>query len=227
MKREFLKYTDNFRIDDDIINKLKAKKPGRKGDMDYGIKGVVLRSYIDGKLIDTEVPNLVVAFGRRFNAQRIIGKKHPDDPLDLTLFTLQHCGFGSGGSTFSGDTPVLVQEDICELDLHNPISLDSSYLASPSGELGVAKLIEEINIIENTHIECLAPINYTWIECVITKERGEPLELEPGASVKIDEAMLYISNPSKSIVYPFAHACFTPKYIEKESEFVMVWDILS
>ena len=221
-KKYTLEITDNYKITDKLLKNQRVLDSNKQPDTS-GVKGVVLEMYKDGKLIDRNVPNLVVVPGRRYNAQRITGKKHPDDPLNLVDFTLQHFGLGMGGSTISGDNPVLVGEDLCADDLHNPIELNSSYLTSPKGVDGVGKEMEEVNIKPNTHVDCTSPLNLTWVESICVKAEGEPLWLEAGQSVKIDEAMLYISDPDKTVIYPFAHSCFYPKWIEKESEFVLIW----
>jgi hypothetical protein len=132
---------------------------------------------------------------------------------------------------------------VCDEDLYVPLPLasgDNAYLTSP-GDVpnGVAatpyvgKRIEydgTITVVENTSISCTNAY-YTWVKCECLKAIGEPTTIAAGESVRIDEAALYYTNygdvaPGAETTYTFAHICFAPKWIEKESELLIEWYIL-
>jgi hypothetical protein len=96
-----------------------------------------------------------------------------------------------------------------------------------------------IEFIKSTDDDFLACNNYyTVVKCTCKKEAGDPSTLPDGESIKIDEAFLFMTHPSTHAIntdytlptipkpFPFAHLCFTPKHIEKESKFTIEWFII-
>jgi hypothetical protein len=200
----------------------------------YGVKGLVYRILKDGIVVDGGLQNMVVANGRRFVAQHIVGTKATTDPTDLTGYVVSHFGIGSGGVTWVGSTPSLNGPAVCDLDLTTPIPFSDanvSYLTSPAeGEADayVCKAITtggSIEIVENTDLaSCLTPYYFTWIKFTCLKDAGEPTHAVAGASVQISESALYYV--SGTTTHMFAHICFYPKWVEKESQFTIEWYVL-
>jgi len=227
---EKLVHVDKYNVSDVIKNPgLLNVSPG------YGIKGIVYRILVDDKVVDGGMENLVIANGRRFAAQAITKKKNASDGTDVSAYLIKYFGIGSGGSTIA-DPPVLTGPDVCDLDLTTPIPFSSSnaaYLTSPSegqNTAYVAKAIEtdgSIEVIANTDLSgCGHPYDFTWIKNTCVKVAGEPDNIGAGATVKIDEACLYYINTGLTDIHTFAHICFYPKWIEKESQFTIEWYIL-
>ena len=200
----------------------------------YGVQGLVYRIIQDGKVVDGGLENMVVANGRRFVTQLIIDSKAATDPNDLTGFKVGYFGIGSGGVTWVGAVPSLNGPDVCDLDLTTPIPFSNAtaaYLTSPAeGEADtyVCKNIltgGSIEVVENTDISaCLTPYYFTWIKFTCLKDAGEPDNAVAGTSVQISEACLYYY--SGTTTHTFAHICFLPKWVEKESQFTIEWYVL-
>jgi hypothetical protein len=81
-------------------------------------------------------------------------------------------------------------------------------------------------------LECNTPTTqlFTVTKCVCIIDSKEPTNIAAGQSVRIDEAMLYATYtpplPDTPKVVPFAHICFSPKYVEKETVFAIEWYII-
>lgn len=185
--------------------------------------------FINGELID-ETNNMVVAQGRKFTAQKLFGK-YPTGDEDLRNFHITHFGIGSGGSTLQGSNVILTGPDICDTDLIQPIKLNPGnniYLTSPSNVEYVAKAIENdgsIEFVDNIDIPCTSPFSKTSIvKCTCVVNRNEPSYLQPGESVKVDEAALYYTY--NNITKLFARITFPPKYIEITTLLEIEWFII-
>jgi len=186
--------------------------------------------FINGELIDTTT-NMVVASGKKFNAQKIFGK-YPSGDNDFRDYYITHFAIGSGGSTFQSSSIVLTGPDICDVDCIAPIQLDISnntYLTTPSGVQFAAKAIENdgsIEFIDNPDIPCTTAFAKTSIvKCLCVVNRSEPTNLQPGDSVKVDEAGLYYTN-NLGDTRLYARIAFPPKYIEITTLFEIEWYII-
>lgn len=200
----------------------------------YGVQGLVYRIIQDGKVVDGGRENMVVANGRRFTAQHIVQSKAATDPNDLTGYKVGYFGIGSGGVTWVGSVPSLNGPTVCDLDLTTPIPFSNAtaaYLTSPAEGAATAYVCKDITtgggieIVENTDISvCLTPYYFTWIKLTCLKDAGEPDHVGAGTSIQISEACLYYY--SATTTHAFAHICFYPKWVEKESQFTIEWYIL-
>lgn len=241
-------YNPNIIVDQenlyDKLNYIRNKKPN---DLVVG----AVRMFLDGEIIEDVKPNLVVALGRQYVAQRIFGIAHPSEteipsstnPNTVAIWNwkVTHFGLGSGGSVVVGSYVNLLGPETCDQDLYEPLPLvgnpgDASYLTSPgdsykgvSATKYVAKPIEPSGTIDLTaasDITCSYGPTYSYARVVCTKFPGEPNYLDSDDDyVTISEAALYYSNSSTK-VRMFSHICFAPKFIEKKSEYVVEWYIL-
>ena len=71
-----------------------------------------------------EGPNMVVAQGRYFVAQKIFGVA---DSPDYTNYKISHFGVGAGGATVDGDSVTLLGPHICDISMYKPISLGGTH----------------------------------------------------------------------------------------------------
>ena len=186
------------------------------------------RIILDGEVVD-ETNNMVVLQGRAFNAQKLFGKV-PEGEEDLRNFHVTHFGIGSGGSTSSGGYTVLEGPDLCDTDLIDPIQIDpgnSTFLTSPNGTQYVCKPIEQDGYFEfaaNPDVNCDSTTYYNIMKCYCVVNRSEPTFLNPGESVKVDEAALYFTYSNQTRL--FARITFAPKYIEPSTNFVVEWFVI-
>ena len=225
------------------LSQIRSSKPG----LALG----AVRIFNDGKIIQDITPNLVVAMGRQYVAQRIFGLAHPnetelDDPMNpdkipIWEWKVTHFGLGSGGALIVGNYVNLLGPEVCDLDLYEPISLsgnpgDPSYLTSPGDAYKniqptpfVVKPIKPsgtIDIVGADDLDCSFGRTYSYARVICTKFPGEPNYLENEDDyLNVNEAALYYSNGVDK-VRTFAHICFSPKYIEKKSELVIEWYIM-
>lgn len=236
-----IQINDKYTVDDDFdqfISKQNRDSVGPKG---------FVRLIKNNKPITTFMPNLVVASGRRFVAQKLFNKKYTTDTdfFSSGIYAVTHFGIGSGGSLITEGIVTLNGPNMCDEDLITPIPLSDAnvnYLTSPGAPNllpvptvatpYVCKRIESdgtITVVQNQSISCTDPW-YTWVRCRCIKSVGEPDNILDGESVKIDEACLYytdyIDTPTDVDVHTFAHICFAPKWIEKEVELIIEWYIL-
>ena len=187
-----------------------------------------VRVFLNDKLV-VDKPNLVVAQGREFVAIKTFevtetssGTNRPD----YSSYKISHFGVGSGGSSVVDNEVTLLGPNICDNSLYDPIALSDSgtYLTEPNGTDYVLKSITDGGSIYLEQGGLCNPDYYTKVKCTCTIATGEPTTLSAGESVKIDEAALYFTDGTNAKM--FSHICFTPKWKEKESEFVLVWYIL-
>ena len=222
------------------LGEIRANKPGM-------VCGAV-RIFQDGEIVHDISPNLVVAMGRQYVAQRLFGIAHPSEtevPPAVSVpvwdWKVTHFGLGSGGSVVVGSYVNLLGPELCDEDLYEPIPLsgnpgDPSYLTSP-GDLAkgvnptdyVAKSITPsgtIDIVAADDINCATGRTYSYVRVICSKFPGEPNYLQYDDDyLNINEAALYYCDGGQK-VRTFAHICFSPKYVEKKSELVIEWYIL-
>lgn len=201
-----------------------------------------------------ENPNLVVGGGRQYVAQKIVTSKMTLDTYSLTElpsgcdnlrnYELTHYAFGGGGAIYSGgngqpDDVELTGPDICDYCLSRPVTFNvDTYLNDPGN-------IDELDGL-HTSVKSVKPINsgnnsyeydvreypivdpncsyYSQFHFTLYKEEGEFGPLDPGQSVQISEAGLYITYEDSALL--FARICFPPKFMEKESQYGVEWYVL-
>ncbi|MFW6121752.1 MAG: hypothetical protein ACOC80_12775 [Petrotogales bacterium] len=216
-------HEEDYKIFDRLA---KSKQPGPKGWALIYMK----------KKLEFEGPNLVVAQGREFVAQKIFGLYSTESSTrtNLTSHEITHFAIGGGGSEIESDSVTLVGPEIGDSGLYRPIGLgDSSYLDEPSSiEEGSLHTYENaVKSISTDGQRFLESVSYegtsdwyTKVKCECVIPSGEPSQLDSDDSVKIDEAGLYLVDGSN--VKMFSHICFPPKWKEKESDFEIHWYIL-
>lgn len=220
---------------------LKARSPFNIGPM-----GLV-RIFQDGVLNtdqtkDGWLTNMTIATGREFSAQAVFKKNNVSSTLgNIQNYKVDSFGIGSGGSTIVGSNNVTLNgPSLCDSGLYAPIQINTSCLASKNNDNEVVdRTVKKIEssitgqtpgsiTIENPTTwdfdECSSQY-FTVVKnsCIITS--GEPSFLNPGESVKMDEAMLFLTDDADNVL-PFAHICFPPKYIELETEFTIEWYVI-
>jgi hypothetical protein len=196
--------------------------------------------------------NLVVGLGRQYVNQVIVTTSLDINPIGLSLtdlpsgcanlreYELTHYAFGSGGATYTGiDTYQLTGPAIGDTNLSRPITHNvSTYLTDPGNidELDDLHMslesVKPINMGNNTYEYVLVnypPVNptcsyYTQLQLTLYKETGEFGSLLTGQNVQVSEAGLYITNGSSTLL--FARICFPPKFMEKEAQYGLQWNIL-
>jgi len=239
-KEENLVHVDKYTIKDFIKSNRELLEKKR---MDSPFIGLV-RTYTDGKLNDVNddskegwLCNMTIISGREFGMQALFKKFDPASLMgDVSTYKIDHFGIGSGGSTIDSlENITLMGPQLCDTALYSPLPINSSCLAIDA-DADIAKSIEsagpggEAGTIELQKSEDAAfdncPDYFTVVKCTCVIDNAEPAYLTPGDSVKIDEAMLYLTSPTNDTPKPFAHICFTPKFIEKETTFRVEWYIL-
>lgn len=187
-------------------------------------------------------PNLIVAKGREFVAQKIFQVNIKEDDTsrpDYRSHKVSHFAIGSGGATVSGGDVTLNGPDIEDTYLYEVISLgNAAYLNEPSSYTASGE-----SPLVHTYVDAVKPIStdgeiflepvtygaseyYTKVKCTCVIPAGEPTMLDPGTSVEVSEAGLYFVNPAND-VQTFAHICFAPKWKELESQLTIFWYILA
>ena len=239
-KEEKLVHVDKYTIKDFIKSNRELLNKKR---MDSPFVGLV-RTFTDGKLnIDPDsnkegwLTNMTIVSGREFGLQALFKRFDATSLIgDVTNYKIDRFGVGSGGSTIDAQENVtLMGPQLCDTALYSALPINSNSLTV--GNVGdVAKAIEsagpggEVGTIELQQSEDVAfdncPNYFTVAKCTCVIDNQEPAYLASGDSVKIDEAMLYLTSPSDDTPIPFAHICFTPKFIEKETTFRIEWFIL-
>jgi hypothetical protein len=196
--------------------------------------------------------NMTIAAGREFANQAIFksfSNVLPSSSLgDISEYKVNAFSVGSNGSTIDvNDNITLLGPNVCDLESTRPIELNTACYKNRSAVPNIVKLIKSSyfgdvgNLGTITHeyssdiefTDC-ANTYYTVTKSVCKVESGEPLNLSPGDVVKIDEAFLYATHPemdhtTDATIYkpvPFAHICFAPKFVEKESVFIIEWFII-
>lgn len=195
-----------------------------------------VRVFIDDELIH-DGPNLIVGNGRSYASQLLFPTAATSDGSvikNLSSYKISHFAVGSGGVDVSGESIVYLGPDISDNSLGVPIGLgNEAYLDEPSGYVNM----NESPLI-HTHSNAIKPINeyvrepmryggsesyYTKVKCTCIIPPGEPSALQPGTSVKINEAGLYMTNTDLTDIVLFARICFDTKNIELESSFKIYW----
>lgn len=187
---------------------------------------------------DGWLTNMTIAKGREFAAHSIFRKQfHPGTIIgDASTFKVDSFGIGSGGSNVDIDDNVTLNgPSVCDIDLNSAIAINTNSLPN---SIGVAEVVKKIEVAGpgnlagsitgeiSTNSEYAACASYyTIVKCICVIDSQEPTYLNPGDVVKIDEAMLYATSTTNQVV-PFAHICFAPKFIEKESVFTIEWYVI-
>jgi len=240
MSNQSIIIKDNFNIHDVI----KYKQNSTSSSPFLGL----VRIYENGVLNTDETPdgwllNMTIAKGRQFAAQKLFNKTINQPIPDVSDFYIDSFGIGSGGSSIDIDYNVtLIGPTVCDLDLNQPIAINTAAIANSVGNINIVKLIEEAGPggdigsitleISNNNEYTNCTTYKTVTKCVCIVDNQEPTSLNLGETVKIDEAMLYATNaalipaPTTKQSIPFAHICFAPKFIEKESVFTIEWYVI-
>jgi hypothetical protein len=212
---------------------IKNKKPGP-------FVGLV-RLIQDGKPIPSNlsnegwIPNMTIGIGREFAAQKMFNKNNTLSSIgNLSQYKVNAFGIGGGGTTIiNGDTAVLLAPTVCDTNLYSPIPINLSSL-NYGGYNNIVKLIESVGtngeqgsieflINENVEFDS-CPSYYTIVKSVCNVEQGEPLAND---IIKMDEACLFITDSNDQNPLPFAHVCFSPKFISKtDSTFNIEWYVI-
>lgn len=248
MQKHSITHADLISIQD--ILKQEKRFSFQKKNSRSPVLGLV-QIYQNGKLNrdqseDGWLTNMTIASGREFINQAIF-KKHSQSSIfgNVSDYKVDAFGVGSGGSTIDiSENITLNGPSLFDIGLYKPIQINSQCLPSirnsdPSTQIeNVVKFIESTgagNMNGSIEFETSrsseftgSPYDYytvTKLTCII--EPQEPSFLNPGESVKIDEAMLFATSPTNTNPLPFAHICFSPKYIELEAEFTILWYIIA
>ena len=230
-----------------IFDKLKFQVDNDRNNHLRNIRGWVQVFMDQNKVF--EGPNLIVAKGREFVAQRLFELNTAEDNNsrpDFFNYKISHFAIGSGGATVSGNMDVnLTGPLIADTGLYKPIILgDQTYLTDPSGYIdntqspvinSASHAVKPISVDGSIVLESVpydgSPNYYTKAKCTCTVPPGQPSALAPGASVPISEAGLYFVNTALADtdvkkVQMFAHICFAPKWKELEGTLTILWYIL-
>ncbi len=205
----------------------------------------MVRIYKDGILNTDQTKdgwlyNMTIGMGREFANQAIFKSYNASSSLgNISTYHVNAFSVGSNGSSIdSSDNITLLGPQVCDVESSRPIALNTSCYKNRNGVVDVVKMIP-IELITHEWSDDIefsdcsqTYLTITKCECII--EVGEPSELSTGDVVKIDEALLYATSPTISHttdattakVVPFAHICFAPKFVEKESLFKIEWFII-
>lgn len=211
----------------------------------------LVQIFQNGKLNTDEtkdgwLTNMTIATGREFVAQSIF-KKHSQSSLfgNISDYKIDSFGVGSGGSLVDvSDNVTLNGPHLFDIGLYKPIPLNSQCLptiknSDPNTPIDhVVKRIEstgpgdmtgsiEFEVSQSSEFIDAPHDYYTVVKTTCIVEPHEPTYLNPGESVKIDEAVLYMTSPTNNNPLPFAHICFAPKFVELESDFIITWYIIA
>lgn len=231
-----INHYDEYQIWDEL------QKKAVKENITCGPIGWV-QMYMNKKLV-LDDHNLVVAQGREFVAQKIFGiyAYSGGNRPNYTGYKISHFGIGGGGAVASGDTFELKGPAICDTGMYKPITLgNNAYYDDPSNyDAGTTSLFRAVDSIKpitgdggSVLLESVSYPEgsstptctfYTKAKCTCIIPAGEPSGLSSGSSIQISEAGLYFT--SSSTVKMFSHICFSPKFLEKESELEIIWYIL-
>lgn len=191
---------------------------------------------------DGWLTNMTIGIGREYAAQSIFKRFHANSTIgDVRDYKIDHFGIGSAGSTVDQNDVVTLQgPDLCDTGLYDPIEINSNAIPiapddrvakeiESTGPGGIAGAIMQDTSTSQEFQNCTGLYTVTKCTCVIDNQ--EPTYLQPAQTVKIDEACLYFTkeDPVGTFTDPksFAHICFAPKFIEKESIFIIEWYIIA
>lgn len=208
----------------------------------------LVRIYENNKLntdqsSDGWLTNMTIAAGREFIGQSVFKKNNPNSIFgDISLYKVDSFGVGSGGSTIDINNNITLNgPSLCDIGLYRPIKLNSQCLETNDNDGNIIQhVVKGIESIgpgdEQGSIEFQQSLSsdfqscgrnyFTVIKCVCVIDNQEPSYLNPGESVKMDEAMLFLTSPEGTNPRPFAHICFAPKFIELETNFKIEWYVI-
>ena len=231
MSEQVIFHEDDYKVFDALVQQ--GKKEPKRGVLGWAQVLVNNKKLFEG-------PNLVVAQGREFVAQKLFNTNlfEGGNRQDFRNYNISHFAIGSGGASASGASYTLLGPYICDNALNQPIQLgNTSYLDEPSNH----------NSGDNIHVysDAVKPIStdgeiilesddygggactfYTKVKCVCKIPAGEPSGILSGESVQVSEAGLYFVDQTTEDVKMFSHICFPPKWKEKESDLTINWYIL-
>lgn len=225
---------DDYKIFD-TLNEMQRKNP-KFGPVGW-VRAFMQEKDDEERKLFFEGPNMVVAAGRYFVAQKIFDVS--DGTTDYRSFKISHFGVGAGGATISGKSVTLIGPHVCDESMYQPICLggthdepgmfNNSGLSSDEQKIynyvNALKPIENITLVDETYSEstvtCTAK---TKVKCECVVGQGEPAPLSVNGYVPINEAGLYLVGGGTAKM--FAHVTFPPKYKEVESTLTIDWFIL-
>lgn len=226
--------SDEYKIFDQLV-KENRQKP-KAGPLGW------VRAYMQGKNDLTrklffEGPNMVVAQGRYFVAQKIFGVG--DTEANYTGYKVSHFGVGAGGATAQGDSVTLLGPHICDNTMYKPIKLGGTHnepviydnsaldddLKGLYSSYGALKPIKTVTLVSEDYEDGERECSYkSKVKCECVVGPGEPPALTVNGYVPISEAGLYFVSGATAKM--FAHVCFPPKYKELDSTITIDWFIL-
>lgn len=239
-KSQVHKHYDDYNIID-IINQ---KKLSRQKSPFIGLVRIFENDVLNtDNSPDGWLTNMTIATGREFAAQSLFKKSSPNSLFgNISNYKIDGFGLGSGGSTIDVDNNItLMGPKLCDIGLYSPISINTQCLSvndnknaiktevvkfiESKGPGGISGSIEYETSSSVDFTECLLNY-YTVVKATCVLDHQEPTFLNAGESIKIDEAMLYLTSSSNSNPRPFAHICFAPKFIELETIFKIEWYVI-
>jgi hypothetical protein len=234
---------DKFSISDFINGNSQLINEKRKVSPFVGL----VRLFRNDKLISREesrngdgiLTNMTIAQGREFANQKLFQLNTiPQGKQDLRNYKINGFGVGSGGSIIDTNYNIILQgPSVADTGLYSPVEINETCLllnskkvvklitSSGAGPEGAGSIEYEVNPSGET------PGFYTVTKCRCIIDSTEPVRdaagnsVSNGQSVKIDEACLYATDNDLNPI-PFAHICFAPKFIERESTFIIEWYII-
>lgn len=208
--------SDEYKIFDQLNNT--AKQKSKAGPLGW-VRAFIQKKGDLSKQLFFEGPNMVVAQGRYFVAQKIFTL--PDTSVDYTSYSISHFGVGAGGATIDGDSVSLLGPHICDRSLYKPINIggthnepiiyDNSALSDDLKELyssyGALKPIDNFTLVSEPYEETgSTSCEYkTKVKCECIIGTGEPPALTINGYVPISEAGLYFVSGEEARM--FAHVC--------------------
>jgi hypothetical protein len=208
----------------------------------------LVRIFENGKLNtdqteDGWLTNMTIATGREFIGQSIFKKSSPDSIFgNITNYKVDAFGVGSGGSILDVNNNITLNGPaLCDIGMYNPLAINTNCLdavdnngtvqsnivkfvesAGPGGVQGTIEFEKSLS----TEFTTCSQDYYTVIKLTCVIDNQEPSFLNPGESARIDEAMLFFTSDSGTNPLPFAHICFSPKFIELETAFKIEWYVI-
>jgi len=174
-----------------------------------------------------DAPNLIVAQGREFAAQKLFRVDSYDGGSRPQLYDykISHFAVGKQGATVDNNIVTILEPSVTDLHLGEAIDLgNGTYLTEPSGvDNAVKEIISDGSIL-------LEPVTYdtatyyTQVKCNCVLNNTEPTSLNSNEAVEISEAGLYLVNNTTAKL--FSHICFAPKWKEKSAQIIIEWYIL-
>ena len=138
MANKLIKYNDIYRQTDnaDICCDFSLYKP---------IRGSV-NIYLNDKLIEERLENLVILDGRMLTLQKLFNRYNDPSDSDYTNWSITHFGIGAGGTEISsGGVASLLGPALTDSYLYDPIRIkpsDPTYLSSPQMNITNTSIIK-------------------------------------------------------------------------------------